>query len=218
MKTPIDMIEGTIHKTNNYGDLKIVKYNKYASVEVEFVKTSFKSTVSVSSIRKLQVRDPLAPRFCGVGFIGVGKYLSREGKVKTRAYTVWSDMMKRCYSERVQSKQPTYKGCTVSVEWHNFQNFAAWFELNYIYGYQLDKDIKVKGNRIYSPLTCIFTSQESNVIASTAKNYKFMSPMLEIIEVHNLSKFCRENGLDTSNMSAVHSGRLGSHKKWTKAI
>ena len=77
-------------------------------------------------------------------------------------------MLERCYYEIVQSKQPTYKGCSVCDEWHNFQNFAKWFDENY---YQcgnekthLDKDILFKKNKIYSPDTCIFVPQKINLL------------------------------------------------------
>jgi len=31
--------------------------------------------------------------------------------------------------------------------------------------YQLDKDIKVQGNKLYSPDTCLFVTQEQNLAA-----------------------------------------------------
>ena len=65
-------------------------------------------------------------------------------------------------------RHPTYKDVTVCEEWHNFQNFAKWFEDNYVEGFELDKDILVKGNKIYSPETCCFVPKEIN---SLFKNY-----------------------------------------------
>ena len=61
-----------------------------------------------------------------------------------------------------QEKQPSYIGCLVDEEWHNFQNFAEWFEDNYVEGWHLDKDILIKGNKIYSPETCCFVPLEIN--------------------------------------------------------
>ena len=72
-------------------------------------------------------------------------------------------MFDRCYYSGYQDNNPTYRGCTVAEEWHNFQNFAKWYEDNYIEGYQLDKDIKVEGNKVYGPDTCMFISKQENV-------------------------------------------------------
>lgn len=52
--------------------------------------------------------------------------------------------------------RPTYEGCSYAEEWKDFQLFAAWCDDNYMEGYQLDKDTKVLGNKIYSPDTCVF--------------------------------------------------------------
>lgn len=73
-------------------------------------------------------------------------------------------MLTRCYGVGVASKHPSYSGCTVCEEWLKFSNFKAWFDENYIDGYQLDKDILVKGNKIYSPATCCFVPAEINTI------------------------------------------------------
>ena len=77
---------------------------------------------------------------------------------------MWSSMLQRVYSNNYSA----YKECTVDERWHNFQNFAKWFEENYnpetMEGWQLDKDILVKGNKIYSPETCCFVPIEINTI------------------------------------------------------
>ena len=79
-------------------------------------------------------------------------------------------MLRRCYNnnQRDRNKRPKYDGCTVCEEWHNFQNFAEWYEENYYEIKEekmcLDKDILVKGNKIYSPQTCVFVPNRINVL------------------------------------------------------
>lgn len=79
-----------------------------------------------------------------------------------KAFAVWRSMLQRCYDEKYQQKEPTYIGCTVCGEWLRFSNFLKWFEDNYIDGYQLDKDIIHKGNKIYAPEHCAFVPREIN--------------------------------------------------------
>lgn len=78
------------------------------------------------------------------------------------SYKVWRSMIERCYSNKYQERQPTYVGCEVCNEWLYFSNFKKWFEENYVDGYALDKDILIKGNKVYSPQTCCFVPQEIN--------------------------------------------------------
>ena len=112
---------------------------------------------------------------------------------------------------------PTYIGCTVCIEWNNFQNFAGWFNENYIEGYDLDKDIKVNGNKVYSPVTCLIVTPKENTIKARAKSYRLTSPEGDIIDIYNMAEFCRDNSLCKANMSAVHRGCINQHKGWTKA-
>ena len=75
-------------------------------------------------------------------------------------------MLRRCYDSKFHKNQPTYVNCFVCKEWLNFQNFADWYYENYyeIEGEVmcLDKDILIKGNKIYSPDTCMFVPKLIN--------------------------------------------------------
>ena len=80
-----------------------------------------------------------------------------------KAYLVWVNMLKRCYNSDYKEKHPTYRDVTCCTEWLLFTNFAKWFKDNYKEGYNLDKDVLVKDNKIYSPNTCIFAPKEINL-------------------------------------------------------
>mgnify|MGYP007124213904 CR=1 FL=1 len=73
-------------------------------------------------------------------------------------------MIKRCYSSKVQQKRQTYIGCSVCEEWKYFSNFKQWYDTNYKEGFDLDKDILVEGNKIYSPDTCCFVPHYLNSV------------------------------------------------------
>lgn len=158
------------------------------------------------------LRNRYTPTVYGIGFLGEGKYRSR-----TKVYAVWTSMLRRCYAKELHEKYPTYIGCTVCEEWHNFQKFGEWFDANYVEGYELDKDIKVKGNKVYSPDTCLFVSPDANKIMARAKTYKVMSPIGEIMEVYNMRAFCKDKGIDPRHMSSVIRGKRKHHRGWTLA-
>lgn len=79
-------------------------------------------------------------------------------------YNAWSHMMGRSYSKKVHSDNPTYVDCTVTPEWHSFMAFRAWMMTQDWKGKQLDKDILVPGNKVYSPETCIFITRQINTL------------------------------------------------------
>lgn len=102
----------------------------------------------------------------GVGYNLGGKYDSHNGKHPTDAYGVWSNMLARCYCQKTQQNQPTYVGVTVCDDWHNFQNFADWYYSQKFKGkgYQLDKDLLLPNNKVYSPQVCCFVPKELNML------------------------------------------------------
>lgn len=110
------------------------------------------------------IKNRYKPSVHGVGFLGIGEKSTRKDGKPTRAYEVWGGMLSRCYSEVEHKRHPTYKDCTVADEWHNYQNFAEWYEGSDYgsMGYDVDKDILVTGNRVYSPETCCLIPPEIN--------------------------------------------------------
>ena len=80
------------------------------------------------------------------------------------AYRAWNNMLTRCYSDKFHIKQPTYIGCTVSEDWLYFTSFKQWHDDNYVDGRQLDKDLLIKGNKIYSPNTCVYIPSALNTL------------------------------------------------------
>ena len=109
--------------------------------------------------------------FFGVGTLDVDynviKYFPRQkGKQKIEwvcpYYSKWRSLLKRCYSGLYKQKYPTYQDCLVCEEWLLFSNFKSWMEQQDWEGKELDKDLLIEGNKIYSPETCVFISQEIN--------------------------------------------------------
>lgn len=99
------------------------------------------------------------------------RVITEDGKVKLLVcpyYVTWYEMIRRCYSKRYQSLQPTYVGGEVCKEWLLFSNFRKWMAeqqwqefdevKNETVKLQLDKDILSgeKRGKLYSPETCLF--------------------------------------------------------------
>lgn len=124
---------------------------------------------------------PYEPRVFGVGYVGEGKYNSRINGKKTKCYNTWISMLRRCYDKNYQEEYPTYKDIIVCKEWHNFQNFAKWYEENFYFidneTMCLDKDILVKGNKVYSPDTCIFVPNRINVLFTKSDKSRGKHPI-----------------------------------------
>jgi len=83
-------------------------------------------------------------------------------------------MLERCYDPKYQLKKPTYVGCTVCEEWLNYQVFAEWYENNYKeipnIKFQLDKDLMIKGNKVYSPKNCKLIPHYVNAFLTNNKS------------------------------------------------
>lgn len=100
----------------------------------------------------------------GVATNSGDKYKARSNGKITKAYNTWQNMLRRAYCSKYQSGKLTYIGCSVSDNWLEYQEFAEWFENHKYsqYGYELDKDLLVPGNKIYAPDRCVFVPRQLN--------------------------------------------------------
>lgn len=145
--------------------MKIIEYNNSNNILIEF-QDEYKTIVhgAYREFKNGTINNPFFKGVSGIGCLGNTK--TKTNNITKKSYNLWVNMLKRCYDIKAQEKQPTYIGCTVCDEWLIYEKFEIWYNQNYYeIGYedmQLDKDILVKGNKIYSPKTCVFVPQTIN--------------------------------------------------------
>ncbi|AUR82841.1 hypothetical protein NVP1029O_08 [Vibrio phage 1.029.O._10N.261.55.A7] len=209
---------------------------------ITFKETQTKSEAYQGAINRGAVRDKMHPSHYGVGFVGYGSHSANGSNI---AYRRWAVMLQRCYSPGWHEKHPTYKDCEVCEEWQEFQAFADWFEENYPKDgicYDLDKDIRVLGNKIYSPETCKFVTREENVSFSSRgenysgspcapsrrkrntnstpayrvrESYSIDNPHGETIYFVGITRFARENNMTLSCLQKLRDGNFSHYRGWT---
>lgn len=148
--------------------VKVIKYERATSVHIKFPvddidcngyeKVCSKNDLTVTGI----VGYPYDRKSNGIGYHG-----SEKGAIPTNTHIkdVWQKMLKRCYNPSYKDK--SYIGCTVHEDWHNYTNFYHWYNSQidkgyFSKGFQLDKDILIFGNKIYSESTCCLVPEQVN--------------------------------------------------------
>lgn len=164
--------KGMIFKTNSCGECTVIEYENFKNIKVMF---SDGTVVKCRGdhLRTGTVKNPNVPSVLGIGYLGVGEHLASVDGRNTRLYQKWINMLTRCYCEKQRHKNKTYEQCTVAEEWFSFQNFAEWASKQAGCdqpGWQLDKDILVLGNKIYSPETCCFVPSQINNLFTHIKS------------------------------------------------
>lgn len=132
----------------------------------------------------------MAKLICGVGCNSKREHKTfKDGKMQP-SYVTWRGMIGRCYSAKAQARCPTYIGCSVSEDWYDYQDFAEWFN-DHEYsnlGYELDKDLLVPDNKIYSPETCCFVPNQINMLLADSRAVRGKHPQ-GVSYSKNASKF-----------------------------
>lgn len=102
-----------------------------------------------------------------VGGNFVGGYTKDGVQYICKSMSIWRSLRVRCKNNSsFQLEFPTYVGCCMSDNFKDFQTFARWYstQIGYnISGYQIDKDILVRGNKIYGEHTCVLVPPVVNM-------------------------------------------------------
>ena len=104
----------------------------------------------------------------GIGFKGTD-YPSCSNSKPLKVYQMWRGLLERC-TEKCWTNHPTYNGVTCSDNFKHYTFFYEWCQKQVGFGntdengrgWQLDKDLLVKDNKLYSEDTCVFVPQRIN--------------------------------------------------------
>lgn len=162
----------------------------------------------------------------GIGINDVDQYTQKTKNVDGKYvvvwrcpfYSVWTSMLSRCYSNRYQSRQPSYKDCFVCDEWKLFSNFKSWMQQQDWKGKQLDKDLLIPNNRVYSPEACIFVSQSVNnfVEDSAASRGEFLIGASWHKTRNKFRSYCRNPFTSKTEHLGLFTEELEAHLAWKK--
>lgn len=147
---------------NSYGEeYEVIDYNDAHNVVVKFKSGYICYDANKNDVENGNVKDRFHKNKYG-GYLG--------SKVPTDKYisAMWENMFSRCYSKKEIEKHPTYKDCYVCEEWFCYSTFYSWFKDNKWGNNDLklvpDKDILMKGNKVYSPNTVILVPHRINTL------------------------------------------------------
>lgn len=137
---------------------------------------------------------------CGIGIYEPRVLCMADTPEVRKMYRVWNGMLRRAepkYAER----HPTYAGTSVALEFHRFAEFSEWAMQQVGWngdGFQLDKDLLVRGNRTYSPATCVFLPRAVNVLLTRGNGNRGALPIgVKVFRHTGYSARMKIDGQDT---------------------
>lgn len=118
---------------------------------------------------------------CGVGVNDLSR-ISKNG-VKIWEYVLWKNMLNRAYCEKFKEKNKGYSESTCCDDWLILSKFIH--DINLIQasdryekdGWNMDKDIMLKGNKVYSPALVCFVPKELNSLILNSRKTRGDLPL-----------------------------------------
>lgn len=165
---------GKLFDTKKSGKIQVVDYCSSTDVTVMFLDTGFKTKTYLSLIKSGNVKDITLPHVLGVGYTEGLPTRCKDGKLILE-YSYWQSMLARCYC-----KSKSDGTCSVSDNFLRYSIFKNWCQNQVGFGnvgWHLDKDILVKGNKVYSEDTCCFVPVEINCIFGSNKKVRGNNPI-----------------------------------------
>lgn len=149
--------------------MRIIEYIDNHNIIVEFQdEHKAKVHTNYDCFAMGETKNPYYPSVCGIGITG-NKYPTRINNKRLKEYAVWTDMIKRCFDNKSRKNFSTYKDVTCCEDWLLYENFYEWLHKQdnfdkWLNGnrWAIDKDILIKGNKVYSPDTCCLVPNNVN--------------------------------------------------------
>ena len=218
--------------TNEDYQVIITDYINAHKVQVMFLdEHKHKMWTQWDSLKNGSLKNPFHKSVYEVGYLGTDKNgeipnTTENGKL-TREYRLWSNMLRRCYSEEYHEKYPTYKYCEVCERWKCYvyfledlpkiKNYEYWRD-NPQQRIALNKDIYYSDLGIitdckeYSLLTTRFISNKENAEDMIERHISQMAKRIRCIETQviydSVQQASRETGLNDGNIIKCCKGKL----------
>ena len=171
--------EGKVFKTKNYGDVVVLDYYNARDVTIKFLNTGNVRKTGTSELKKGEIRDNEAFPVYIVGIMDVPNEARRNVPIP-KEYSIWNGVRHRCYNENIRHLTPSYQEAEMSENFKRYSYFKDWCHNQIGFdqdGWQLDKDILVKGNKLYSEATCCFVPPEINTLILKADRIRGKYPI-----------------------------------------
>ena len=181
--------EGRVFKTNNYGDAVVLEYNNVSDVTIKFLNIGNIRKTATSELRKGEIRDNEAFPVYKVGVMDIPNELKR-GQPHPREYSIWNRVRQRCYNENIRYITTSYQEVEMSENFKKYSYFKEWCNKQIGFdqeGWQLDKDILSKDNKVYSEDTCCFVPPEINCAITNNKSVRGRFPQGVIVNLASAS-------------------------------
>lgn len=152
---------------------------------------------------------------CGVGVNDAGRLVS-----DCLIYQTWKRMIERVYSPNMLKRNPTYINTTVCDEWLTFSVFEKWMIEQPWEGMQLDKDLRIYGNREYCPDGCAFIPSRINSLLLDCKSRRGELPLGVFVNKSVIKKpyrACVSNGVGGRIHVGYFTTPAEAHNAWRKA-
>lgn len=159
---------GQVKITNEGYNVKVIEYNSYSDIIVEF-QDEWRSKVHTTwyHFKNGTIKNRYHPNKYG-GIVGDIRPISSNGEPR-KEYRAWMNILTRCYNPKLHASKEYYSDCEICKEWKYYWNFYDWVHKQsnfnkWINGdnWAVDKDISIKNNKIYSPTTCFLVPQNVN--------------------------------------------------------
>lgn len=156
--------------------------------------------------------------------------------INKKIYTLWFDMLRRCYDSKQQQRTrgQSYKNCSVCDRWFYLSNFYE--DIKKLTGYSewakngkmsIDKDLFSRGEKEYGPKTCCFIPMSVNIsemgrrtVENVRKLHEYnkikyvLSKENECIKFDSEKEACEAMGVHQCSISSCY--RRGSKCKGYK--
>ena len=167
----------------------------------------------------------------GIGHSDYTLPITENGK-KVKEYETWRGILKRCYDDGYLEREPSYNGCSVSEEWTYYKNFYNWITSQENYEqwkhggkkWAIDKDILIKGNKVYSSETCVLVPQNINSLFTNRRLHRGKYPIgvsysekLEKYIVHCNNPIIEKNGRHVGVFTTIEDA-FYAYKKYKENI